>query len=84
MKIHTRGTSFSCDVCKSTFPLQSNLKSHMRIDTGDYLFHCEVCGSTFTYASFKKKTHANAYRRETIFFFFLVNCVPQNFHKRPL
>ncbi|KAJ0051096.1 hypothetical protein NL108_013831 [Boleophthalmus pectinirostris] len=40
---------FSCSVCKKTFPQKRNLKSHMRVHTGERPYHCIPCGLSFKF-----------------------------------
>ena len=39
--------SYSCRVCKKTFPTPCKLSRHMRVHTGERPFFCETCGATF-------------------------------------
>ncbi|KAK7930637.1 hypothetical protein WMY93_007032 [Mugilogobius chulae] len=45
----TKDKPFSCSVCKKTFPQKRNLKSHMRVHTGERPYHCVPCGISFKF-----------------------------------
>ncbi|XP_072319080.1 uncharacterized protein [Eucyclogobius newberryi] len=45
----TQDRPFSCSVCTKTFPQKRNLKSHMRVHTGERPYHCVPCGLSFKF-----------------------------------
>uniref|UniRef100_A0A3Q3K7M0 C2H2-type domain-containing protein n=1 Tax=Monopterus albus TaxID=43700 RepID=A0A3Q3K7M0_MONAL len=57
---HIRLRPFVCDVCNKAFRLNSTLKKHMMIHTGERPFSCPRCGQTFT-----RKTRLREHREKT-------------------
>lgn len=60
MKNHS-GCSFVCSVCGKKYCNSGNLKSHMRLHTGDKPYSCHICGRQFAQSnahSYHMKTHS--------------------------
>lgn len=49
--IHTNFKPCKCEICGSTFAVDSMLKQHLRIHSGEKPFTCSVCGKTFATGS---------------------------------
>jgi hypothetical protein len=62
---------FSCDVCKKTFTIRSDLEEHTGVHLRERPFSCEVCKKLFTRRSSLHK-HLRVHTRERLF---LVKCV---------
>lgn len=46
LRVH-RETSFRCGICGQSFTLRGNLRTHMRIHSGERPYRCTVCGKSF-------------------------------------
>lgn len=49
--IHTNHKPCKCEICGSTFAVDSMLKQHLRIHSGEKPFKCTICGKTFATGS---------------------------------
>lgn len=49
--IHTNFKPCKCDICGSTFAVDSMLKQHLRIHSGEKPFTCSICGKNFATGS---------------------------------
>ncbi|XP_044731200.1 zinc finger protein 492-like [Chrysoperla carnea] len=58
--------SFSCDICKKTYALQSSLVRHQRIHSGEKPFSCDICNKTFT-QQFTLSAHKRIHSGENLF-----------------
>lgn len=49
--IHTNHKPWKCEVCGSSFAVESMLTQHLRIHSGEKPFECNVCGKRFATSS---------------------------------
>lgn len=51
LHVHTKHKPFKCNLCLSSFPVESMLKQHMRVHSGEKPYACKICGKKFAISS---------------------------------